>query len=400
MTDIQKMKQRKHPFPTNIPFTKTNLLAEAERIHALGLDEVEYSCASERGLRALIYRSRMIVLGSRFSFRNRPCRIRLGELGLITLEQARQQHRAYRLQASQGEDPRVPRRTQIRYSDLHEHYLVQGRSRGKKTIHSDISRHANWIGPEFDDMLVADINKSHINRFVLKMQAAEKAPSTIRTIVGQISTALELGVELDFIPRNVAKGVRLPRVNNQRSEFLTVLQIVAFMNAAQASNRLIGSRKLMLMALTGARLGEACKAEWQHIDLDAGIWYLPDQKSGRPGIIYLSEPAKSVIREMLAVRRNQYVFPGERDNDRAGRPIRPFRAICKQAGIPEGFRIHDLRHAWCSAGVYAGIPLEIISQGARHSTPGVTRRYSHAHQESLVAAQATIGALFMPTVEA
>jgi hypothetical protein len=45
--------------------------------------------------------------------------------------------------------------------------------------------------------------------------------------------------------------------------------------------------------------------------------------------------------------------------------------------------------------VYAGIPLEVISQGARHSSPVVTRD-SHAHAESLVAAQATIGALFMP----
>jgi hypothetical protein len=36
-----------------------------------------------------------------------------------------------------------------------------------------------------------------------------------------------------------------------------VPQVAAFMAAAQASTQVVGSRMLMLMALTGARLGEA-----------------------------------------------------------------------------------------------------------------------------------------------
>jgi integrase len=153
-------------------------------------------------------------------------------------------------------------------------------------------------------------------------------------------------------------------VDNRRTEFLEVPQVAAFMAAAQASTQVVGSRMLMLMALTGARLGEARALQWCHLDLEAGTWFLPTQKSGRPGVIHLSEPAKAVIRELLPYRRNDYVFPGERDNDKLARPIRLFKKLCQQAGIPEGYRIHDLRHAWCSAGVYAGIPLEVISQGA------------------------------------
>ena len=394
MTGIEK---RKHPFATSIPFTKARLLEEAERVRSLGLDQVEYSCTTDRGLRAVIYGSGRIVLYSRYCYRNRPFRIKLGDQGLISLEQARQLHRAYRLQASQGENPRAPKRASLTFRELHEqHYLVQCRSRNKKTLHTDISRHANWIGPEFDDMLIADITKTHVSRFVLKMQDAGLAPATIRTTIGQLSTTLALAVELDFVPRNVAKGLRLPRVNNRRTDFLTVTQVAAFLAASKDCDQIVGSRMLMLLALTGARLGEATAAQWDHVRLDDGVWYLPSQKSGRPGVIYLSEAAKDVIRKLTPVRRNQYLFPGHRGNDQLARPIRLFRRLCLEAGIPSGYRIHDLRHAWCSAGVLAGTPLEIVSQGARHSSPTTTRIYSHAHQESLVAAQAAIAELFMP----
>lgn len=391
------IRKRKYPHPTSFAFTKSRLLEEAERVKTLDLDQVEFSCTAHRGMRAVIYASGRIKLYTRYSYRRRPQRILLGELGLLTLEQARVLHQRYRLQAAQGEDPKAPKVSNLTYRELHDaHYVVQCRARQKKTLRTDLSRHENWLGPEFNDMPVAQITKTHVSRFVLKMQEAELAPATIRTVIGQLKTTLDIGVELGAAPRNVAKGVRLPRVDNRRTVFLEVPQVAAFMRAAQASTQIVGSRMLMLMALTGARLGEARALQWSHLDLDAGTWFLPTQKSGRPGVIYLSEPARAAIRELEPCRRNDYVFPGERGNEQLGRPIRLFKKLCQQAGIPEGYRIHDLRHAWCSAGVYAGIPLEVISQGARHSSPIITRIYSHAHTESLVAAQATIGALFMP----
>lgn len=389
--------RRKYPFPKAFAFTKTALLEAAARIKALGLDQVEFSCTAHRGMRAVIYASGRIVLYTRYSYRKRPARIKLGELGLLTLDQARGLHQAHRLKASQGVDPKVPTFSSLTYRQLHEaHYVVQRQASGKKTLHTDLSRHANWLGPEFNDMRVVDITKTHVSRFVLKMQEAGLAPATIRTTVGQLKATLDIGVELGAAPRNVAQGVGLPRVNNRRTVFITVPQMQAFLAAAQASDRLVGSRMLMLMALTGARLGEARAAKWADIDLDGGIWFLPTQKSGRPGFIHLSARAREVIRELIPARRNEYLFPGQGDNAQLSRPIRLFRALCRQAGIDDSFRIHDTRHCWVSAGINAGIPLEIMSQGARHASPVTTRIYAHAHQESLVAAQETIAGLFMP----
>lgn len=392
------MKCRKHSFSTRIPFTVTRLRDEATRVRAHRLVQVQYNCSTEPGFQAMAYGTGKVVLYSRISLRGRSFRIKIGELGLITIDQARQQHRANRVLAAQGQDPRQPKTAPMRYRELFlDHYIVQCRSRRKKTIKTDISRHDNWIGPALDDLEVTEINKSSIHQLVVKMIDAGLAPATIRTIVGQIRTVLELAVDLGIIDRNPTKGIRTPRVNNRREKCLTADQVRAFFEAGQNDPNIIGSHKLMLSALTGARQGELTnQCRWDQIDLEAGIWYLTDQKSNRPGRIYLSSPAKDVIRRMEAFRCNDFIFPGQRGNERSGRAIRVFRRLCEQAGIPDGYRPHDLRHAWVSAGVNAGIPIEIMSQGARHSSVTVTRLYSHAQLENLTAANELIATLFMP----
>lgn len=392
------MKPCKRQSSSRIPFTVSRLREEAEHVSALGLVDQQYNCLNEPGFEARISRTGRIVLYSRYNFQRRPYRDKLGELGLISLAQALLQHRTNRALAAQGRNPRQPKTRPMLYRELFNGpYIEQCRSRGKKTIATDISRDANWIDAALGDLAVTEINKSHIHQLVVKMIDAGLAPATIRTIIGQVRTVLGLAVDLEIISRNPTKGVRTPRVNNRREIFLAADQVRAFFEAAQNDRNVIGSRMLQLMALTGARLGEATHCMWDHVDLEAGIWHLPDQKSGRPGRIFLSTASKDLIRSMEEFRCGDYVFPGQRSNAHSGRPIRLFKRLCKIAGIPDGFRIHDLRHAWVSAGVNAGIPIEIMSQGARHSSVAVTRLYSHAQLENLIAANEKIATLFMPT---
>ena len=395
------MKSRKLPFQTHIPFTVARLQEEVERVKALGLVDQQYNCANEPGFEARISSTGRISLYSRYSFQCRSYRYWLGELGLISLAQARQQHRDNRAKAARGENPRQPVKEPMVYRELHEeHYRMQCRSRGKKSIHTDESRHRNWLGPAFNDMPVKTISKTDVARLIVRMQEAGRAPASIKTTLAQLRTTLELAVELGEIERNPTKGVRTPRVDNRRTEFMTVTQVKAFMAAAQADDDIVGSRMLMLMALTAARLGETTAAKWADIWLGEGIWELPTQKSGRRGRIYLCQAAQQVIRDLEPYRCNDFLFPGAKGNAQRSRPIKLFHRLCERAAIPKGFRIHDLRHAWCSLGNLAEIPLEIISLAARHSSPVVTRVYSHAHRESLVAANEKIAALIMPPIAA
>lgn len=212
------------PFDTHFEFTVTKLKQVARAVQEVGRDQVELCCKTDRGLRAFVYgKSGKIVLYSRYNYRKQPKPIRLGELGLISLDQARQKHREIRLAADQGTDPKAPKKTPLTFAELHhQHYVVECQSRQKKTLHTDQSRYDHWLGPEFGHLPLTEITPTLVSKFVIKMQDAKLAPATIKKIIVQLRSCLSLAVDLDFIPKNVAKRIRLPKVNNRRTAFLTV----------------------------------------------------------------------------------------------------------------------------------------------------------------------------------
>lgn len=386
---------RKIPINTHIHFTTAALKEAARVVQALGLPQVEFSSTADRGFHALIYgKSGRICLRSCYCFNHREQRISLGELGYITLEQARQKHLAIRSKASQGIDPKAPPNVEITFAELHfKHYIQKGIASQKKSLHTDESRYTHCLGPAFGHLPLSQITVTAVNNLIIKMREDGKKPATIQKTISQLSSMLNLAVDLDLLPKNIVKAVKLPRVNNQRTEYLTVEQLQKFIAAARARPELTPSRLLMLLGLTGARLGEGLAAKWDDIDLAAGIWKLPTQKSGKSGVIHLSEATKGVLLEMAMIKRNEFVFPGERDNEQLSRPIKVFKKICKDAGIPDGFRIHDLRHGWISVALNAGVYPEIVRQAARHASFSTTGIYSHAYRESLVAANETVANL-------
>ncbi len=351
----------------------------------------------------MVYASGMVTFYAHYSLPRscgRPRRVGRSLIGNLALHTIAQVHAAYlqvRLKAFQGIDPRERPIEELTYAQFHiAHYRVQCESRQKKSITTDLGRYKHWLEPALGQIPLGQINATLINQQIVKMQVAKLAAATIRNVIGQLSTSLTLAVELGFIAQNPVKNIKLPRVNNQRTVFLSVQQIANFMTAAQRREEIIASRMLMLQGYTGARLGEVTNMKWSDVFLDQSLWKLPTQKSGKPGVIHLSAAAKEVVCEVQVLRRNDYVFPGEKGNDRLSRPIRLFKRICKDAGIEGHFKIHDLRHGWVSTAIDAGVPIEIVSHAARHSSPAVTRAYVHAHANTLLAANETVAKLIAP----
>jgi integrase len=59
------------------------------------------------------------------------------------------------------------------------------------------------------------------------------------------------------------------------------------------------------------------------------------------------------------------------------------RAV-KAAGLPEGFRWHDLRHTFASWHAMAGTPMHILQELGGWSTPSMVQRYAHLSQSHLI----------------
>jgi integrase len=76
----------------------------------------------------------------------------------------------------------------------------------------------------------------------------------------------------------------------------------------------IAARALEFAIMTAARTGEVLFARWDEIDLSARIWTIPPSrmKANREHRVPLNEVAVSILTRMQSIRRNEYVFPGDR----------------------------------------------------------------------------------------
>jgi len=149
---------------------------------------------------------------------------------------------------------------------------------------------------------------------------------------------------------------------------------------------------IRLLILTGARLREILKLKWQHVDLERGLFLLPDSKTGAQSII-LNAPALAVLSELKRVGAHVIASQSagtEREKPRADLN-RPWRSIAKRAGLA-GLRLHDLRHSFASVGAGAGLGLPIIGKLLGHARASTTQRYAHLDTDPLRRASDHIGA--------
>jgi integrase len=146
-----------------------------------------------------------------------------------------------------------------------------------------------------------------------------------------------------------------------------------------------------LLILTGARLREILHLKWAHVDLERGLLFLADSKTGKKAIV-LNAPALDILANLPRV--GAYVIAGQSagsDDDKPRADLnRPWRAIVKRANL-NGLRIHDLRHTHASVGAGLGLGLPIIGKLLGHTQASTTARYAHLDADPLRRASEHIG---------
>jgi integrase len=147
---------------------------------------------------------------------------------------------------------------------------------------------------------------------------------------------------------------------------------------------------IRLLILTGARLREILDANWQHVDIERGVIFLPDSKTGKKPV-YLSAAALLILSALPRVEGNPHIIAGAKDGAPRADLKRPWAAVCKAAGL-EGVRLHDLRHSFASVGAGASMGLPVIGKLLGHSQAATTHRYAHLDADPLRRAVNVIGA--------
>jgi integrase len=246
----------------------------------------------------------------------------------------------------------------------------------------------------FGDRRLNQITRQEIQRFHTGLKAEGLAPASCNHYIKLLRRMLNLAVSWEMLERNPAARVPLFREDNKVEHYLDEEQLQRLLSVLRTHpNRAACTIALFLLS-TAARLNEALKAKWDHIDTERRVWKIPayNAKSGKVRAVPLNTSALDVLRSLETTEGYLFVNP---ETDKPYTTIhRGWDLIRKQAGMPH-LRLHDLRHQYASFLVNSGRTLYEVQQILGHSDPTVTQRYAHlstrALQEAADSAAAAIG---------
>jgi integrase len=365
--------------------------------------------------------------------RNSPLRkVTIGSVGKLTPEEARAAARKILAKAELGEDTAeqlanarkaetIAELCDLYFSEAERGVLIGKRGTPKKpsTLVSDRGRIARHIKPLLGRKSVQEVTKADIERFLRDVASGKTATDvrtkkhgraivrggqgtatqTVRLLGGIFTYAIELGMRSD----NPTHGVR-KFADGQGERFLTSEELVR-LGAALREAETVGlpwvtkldapgakhlprdpenrrtklsphaTAAIRFLILTGCRLREALSLRWSEVDLERGLLFLPDSKTGRKTVV-LGEAAMAVVESVPRVESCAYVFAGEKSDRPRSDLKRPWAMVTRAAEL-DGLRLHDLRHTFASHGAAAGMGLTIVGRLLGHADVKTTNRYSH-----------------------
>jgi integrase len=136
---------------------------------------------------------------------------------------------------------------------------------------------------------------------------------------------------------------------------------------------------IRLLVFTGCRLREVLKLKWSEVDLERGLLFLGDSKTGRKTVV-LGAPALEILTSLARV--GDYVIAAADPKAHRADLNRPWARISAHAGLTD-VRLHDLRHSFASVGAGGGLGLPIIGRLLGHANVSTTQRYAHLADDPL-----------------
>ena len=210
------------------------------------------------------------------------------------------------------------------------------------------------------------------------------APASVKLIVGNVRRVYNKMFEWDLYsgPKPMDK-VKLPKVDNARDRFLTADEAQTLLAAVKKRSQLWHDVSLISLN-TGMRLSEILGLRSQDVDLKNRVLHL-DGKTGRRSIAVNDLVHDTLQRVIEDQNGSEFLFPSKKGTQLGSdSATNSFARAVADAGLnpPNVDRrhkvvFHTLRHTYCSWLAMEGVPLYVIGEMVGHSSPDMTKRYSH-----------------------
>lgn len=346
----------------------------------------------------------------------------LGRVGILTLEQAREEALQHLNEARKHGEPlavtqgRRGAGTPTLRQFIDDHYMPWFKAHHKgheKTLHTLDTSFEPIMLRRLDEIAGRDLEQIR----TAWLNGGNK-PATANRKMGSISGVFSRAVEWAYLPASPLEKVKQLKVDSiGRIRYLSKEESMALRGALDARERIARAernsanewrlerrRKLLpslqevaftdhlkpmvLLSLnTGMRRGEVFNLRWQDVNLAGKVLTVAGEgaKSSETRHIPLNGEALATLKAWKDQGNvTGYVFPGIDD-----KPMTDVKTawleLLKNAGII-GFRWHDMRHDFASRLVMAGVPLNTVRDLLGHADIKMTLRYAHLAPDSKAAA--------------
>lgn len=281
---------------------------------------------------------------------------------------------------------------------------------------AEIRRH---LGPGLGHHRLKRLSPQDVQAYLRRKEEQGLSKRTVQYHRTILRAALNQAMRWGLVSRNVAALTEAPRIDRPERAFLDVNQAETMLEAARG-DRL---ESLWLLTLTmGLRRGEALGLTWADVDYDNSELVLVRQLQRVGKELVFREmktdgrrrlPLPAVTIEALKAHRKRQLeerlLAGDRwqESDLVfpstiGTPMDPnnvsnrFKALARQAGLPEAITLHSLRHSCVSFLVAQKVETRLIMEILGHSQISTTMDlYAHilpaAKREAANAMDATFG---------
>jgi len=350
----------------------------------------------------------------------RSRRTRLGEHGRLTPEEARKEAKKILGLVEGGKDPIAERKAArevrtfkaVATDFIEQHVKAKRKARTADEYERILTVH---VIPALGSKRIVDLRRADVAKLHSKLSASPYQANRAVALVSAVWNWAARRDEVSFAD-NPARAVERFKEKG-RERFLTSEELARLgdvlregetlglpytvdetkakaRNAAKPESRRVrldahAVAAIRLLILTGARLREILDAQWSQVDLERGVLFLPDSKTGKKPV-YLSAAAQSVLAQIPRIKDNPHLIAGAAKSAPRSDLHRPWKAVRKAASL-DGVRIHDLRHSFASFGAGASLGLPIIGKLLGHSQAATTHRYAHLDADPLRRAVDTIG---------
>jgi integrase len=341
-------------------------------------------------------------------------RVSLGQPSLVSPEKARQLAKDILAAARVGADPasqRADERAGITVAELADAFMsehVEPRRKGSTAddYQSILNR---LVKPSLGSMKAAKVTRADVAKLHLSLR---QTPYSANRMLAVLGAAFSFAEKRGLVPESFNPARKIEKYKESpRERYLTEKELArlgevireaeatglprkpsASKHAPKQPENLVrklspsAAAALRLLLLTGCRVSEILNLRWTEVDIQRGLLFLPDSKTGRKTVV-LSGAAAAVIDAQP--RLGIYVIAGETAGQKDEKPRadikKAWELVRSHAGL-DGVRLHDLRHSFASVGAGASLGLPMIGKLLGHSQPQTTARYAHLDADPVRAA--------------